>query len=159
MNRIEKIAKKIVSSVIHLKTTDGIEEIDIRSVEILIEKDKSKKVSQKKKISAKFILDRSKPLYPLQEVKRCLANNPPSIKFIPRQDGRSDPENIGLTKQQAVEIIKNLNLEDYRETLANENPPADLYQKFFTAGSKEFFLYIKFYVKNHRLVCIVSFHD
>ncbi len=179
--RLDRIAWNIVksmharkkASVIHVPTEDGVEAVEIRNVRIIIEKIPPKIKSKifagrTTRTSGIYDFRNKKPFYPKQELIRLLSEKPARIKFDDRIDNLADPEKqgMGISREQAAEIIKELDPRhifkggNFRETLTRMNPPVDVYSKYFqTEEGGEIELYIKFYIADHTLVVVVSFHE
>ena len=116
---IEKIAKKITLSYknktaysISVRENGNISTITINSIKIIIKTDRlinNKNINSKKK---RIINEKGEPRYNLDYVKLILSVIPINIEFHPRP--KANPENIGITKEQAIEILKSLQPSEFK---------------------------------------------
>lgn len=77
------------------------------------------------------------PYYNLDEVRR-LANER-KVRFLPRDDGKSDPANLGIDEDDAIDIIAGLSITEFDITIDGDDrhPPADVYKtRRKTAGTQ-----------------------
>lgn len=162
MNKIEKIAKNIVGyiSTLNVDNNGIIQQVKIDDVIILLS-DEPVEISV-----ARFASRDNKPSYfNLQEVKECIKAS--RYKFKPRTDGKSNPENIGISEQESLKILSSLSIAEFDRKLpeTNEDEKADVYKKFGYVCERtgiKIDLYIKFSVikaKGGRNVLIISFHE
>lgn len=164
-DKIIQIAKNItkdynkIAYSIPLKTKNGIKNITIHSIKIIIETDglpiKSTKTSAKRK---RIINEQNGPKYPLSDIQSILSHMPINIEFHPRP--KAQPENLGISKEDAINIIKSLQPSEYKETShKSSDQAADVYLAVRTILKEEIKIYIKFYIKNTVGVFVISFHE
>ena len=165
--RLDKIAKKIVSSlpvrkassVVHVETPEGVKALEVRTVTIIIE---GARKNTRRKVSAaqrKPAVRLKSPFYPTEEIRKCLEKTPARIQFSQREDGKADPKNVNLEKSDAIQIIHDLDKNNYKETLYNVKPPVDVYEKIERIEKKNVKLYIKLRITRSNLVYVISFHE
>lgn len=167
---IEVANKEYRTNFVRMFYSNETDALEVKSIKTIVRYDSENKSNIKrlkgKQIEAKKTLNRNKPLYCKQDLLRC-SNKPNSIKYEEREDGKAYPENIRIDKEEASDLIRNLNpLEfvkggNYVETVCNTKPPADVYKKFYRRkyDNKEILIYIKLYIKDNSLVNVISFHE
>ena len=103
----------------------------------------------------------------LQEIKQLITILPPRIEYLPRLDGKSNPNNIGISESEAISIISNLDDSNFIEIKSdprNSLLNADVYkvlQYHRLSGGEPIDIYIKFRIfeKKQRKVLLISFHQ
>ena len=163
-SREERIARKIVGFVPTLHVindqTGQMEEIEVDEV-IIVMSDEPVTSNM-----ARYAADGGRPSkYSLEEVRQLLELG--RKEFKRRADGKSNPRNINIDENEAIDIIKSLTYDDnFDKTLPpfGEDPAADVYKKFgYTRAldGEQIDLYIKFGLvqkRNVKKVFIISFH-
>lgn len=102
--------------------------------------------------------------YSLDEVKALLSGKRIRYEFVPREDGKSNPINIDMDYQEALDVILHLTLANYNAVLSSHFVDTDVYtvKNYVRKNNKEpIDLYIKFYLeedKKTKKVFIISFH-
>ena len=101
------------------------------------------------------------PYYNLDEVRR-LANER-KVRFLPRDDGKSDPANLGIDEDDAIDIIAGLSITEFDITIDGDDrhPPADVYKtrRKLPEHNIPIIIYIKLAIRgNGQLLLIISFH-
>jgi len=177
--RISAIAKGIVTelctktaSVIPMNTANGVENVTIRSVKIIVNETKNNRVNasalllagktQKKehKQEKQPIIrhDTTGPVWPLDKVIPILVNTPTNVTIEDRPE--SIINTLGVTRQKAIEILKTLQPCEYVHTDRERNKePADVYSKVTTINNLEVELYIKLKVQNKVYLVVISIHE
>ena len=155
VNKVERIAKKLVAftQTIHINE-NGVEvPIEIDDIIVVLS-------SQPVDGSDAIVASSTRPsIYSLQEVQECLKAG--RYKFEDRQDGKANPEEIGIGEQEAIDVICSLTYADYDR---KGNFDADIYKKFGYVRERTktpIDLYIKFKLEKGRggkKVLVISFH-
>lgn len=101
------------------------------------------------------------PFYDLAEVRRLAIER--KARFLPRDDGKSDPEKLGVDEDYALDIIASLSVTDFDITLEGDErrPPADVYKtrRKLQEGDVPVTIYIKLAIRrNGQLLLVISFH-
>ena len=176
--KIDRIAKSIAAEFnnriaysFSVNTINGVEQVTVRAVKIIVNTTKTNKVNDSVLIAGKkkrknnqkekppaVKHDESGPVYPLSTVISILTNTPVNVKIEDRPD--SIINTLNVTEQQAIEILKKLQPSEYQHTdRERDKIPADVYSKWTTINEFEVELYIKFKVSNNVYLVVISIHE
>lgn len=165
--KINRIAKNVainyknnkIAYSFSIRTENGVKNIVVNSIKIIIDitglkQNDKKNASRKRKINN----ESNGPKYPLNDIKLILSNVPINIEFHPRQ--KAQPENIGISKEEAINIIKSLQPSEYKETSHKAgSQAADVYLAVRNILNDDIEIYIKFYIQNAKGIFVISFHE
>lgn len=177
-SKIKRIAANIamefnsrVAYSIPINTTNGVEQVTIRAVKIIVNTTRTNKVNASVLTAGKkrrknnqpekpptIRHDKSGPAYPLSTVISILTNTPVNVKIEDRPD--SIIHTLNVTEQQAIEILKKLQPSEYQHTDRERGKrPADVYSKWTTINGLEVQVYIKLKVLNNVYLVVISIHE
>ena len=81
-----------------------------------------------------------------------------NVEFHPRP--KAQPENLGITKTEAINIIKTLQPSEYSTTSHKTGEQAaDVYLAVRRILNEDIEIYIKFYIRNKIGIFVISFHE
>ena len=143
-----------------LKKTES-EYVTINSVKIIVKLDGLKKKFSNKIIGKKrkqVTYDTKGPIYELDEMKAILSSITPNVEF--KQRYKASPENMGITKSDAINILRSLRPSEYTRTARMVGAQsADEYVAVREVLGEDTKIYIKFYIKNTNGIFVISFHE